>query len=752
MRWSACESGAVQFPIPPGTGLLELVRALAIAWKNLAAYPSGHPALVASLGLAHQRLQDLFAANGAVTFGIASDGLVAAQQKLTSSHARDLARALYLREVAVLRLEPGLQPAELESLLRAMTASGAQGDLRPLAEELTDGGVTHVRVESVDFSQVRLTDETRGGPAPPSLWDDVLRTILAGHVLSSEGRRLVESGEAANALGIASVVGEMLGAAGTGGAPGSGSRGGSVPTAAGLAAHRARLGARVAQAAGLAFQGTPAERVLAASQVVELVRALPPDLREMLIATALKTLASDETAAEALAALAGGLTPDTVLQALQRIKNEVPLSSHALRLMHALSAAAPSPRLRQVQPPDPALLAELSVLFREDDIDRYNPEEHQSLLEAAAIEVPVLVTAEEIPELGDRLETVTDDALADRMAQTSVELLARFAGQDGTATLLTRIDGLFRSLLASGRLELATTLAEDLRRVGDETAARPGVRAAIDETRARMATSESVAAMLDAFTRSGSTSATVVRRLLDALGHAGAQGFLLALAGEKDKSRRRRILDLLVSLGPMIAPPAIELLEDERWYVVRNMIVLLQRVGDRSALASIRRAADHHDLRVRLEAIKWLLAYDPEVPRDLLEKAINDPDLKLAEAAIVLAGSYGIKEAVDPLLAIVDGYDLLGKRRTLRIKALKALGDLGDPAVLPRLDRYFRSPMLTMVSLEERRAAFRSLPLYPPEARRPYVERGLRARDAEIRRICERLDGEHAPVEREGDA
>jgi hypothetical protein len=508
----------------------------------------------------------------------------------------------------------------------------------------------------------------------------------------------------------------------------------------------------VAQAAGRAFQGSPAERVLAANQVAELVRALPADLREMLIATALKTLASDETAAEALAALAGGLTPDTVLQALQRIKSEVPLSSHALRLMHALSAAAPSPRLRQVQAPDPALLAELSVLFREDDIDRYNPEEHQSLLEAAAIEVPVLVTAQEIPELGDRLETVTDDALAERMAQTSVELLVRFAGQDGTETLLARIDGLFRSLLSSGRLELATTLAEDLRRISEESAARPAVRAKVDETMAHMATSESVAAMLDAFTRGGATSAAVARRLLDALGHAGAQGFLLALAGEKDKSRRRRILDLLVSLGPVIAPPAIELLEDERWYVVRNMIVLLQKVGDSSALASIRHAADHHDLRVRLEAIKWLLAYDPEVPHDLLEKAINDPDLKLAEAAIVLAGSYGIKEAADPLLAVVDGYDLFGKRRTLRIKALKALGDLGDPAVLPRLDRYFRSPMLTMVSVEERRAAFRSLPLYPPEARRPYVERGLRARDPEIRRLCERLEREHPPVEREGDA
>ena len=718
--------------------MLELVRALAIAWKNLAAYPPGHPALVSSLGLAHQRLQELFTASGAVTFGIARDGLVAAQEKLTSSHARDLARALYLREVALLRLEPGLQPAELESLLRAMSASSTRGEVRPLAEELAASGVTHLRVESVDFSQVRLTDEAGGEPAPRSLWDDLLRTILAGNTISSEGRRLVESGEAANARGIAALLGEVLGT--------------TPPSAESSGARRARLGARMAQAAGRAFHGSPAERVLAANQVAELVRALPPDLREMLIATALKVLASDETAAEALAALAGGLAPDTVLQALQRIKNEVPLSSHALRLMHALSAAAPSARLRQLQPPDPALLAELSVLFRDDDIDRYNPEEHQSLLEAAAIEVPVLVTAEERPEMGDRLETVTDEALAERMAQTALELFVRFAGRDGTDTLLARIDGLFRSLLSSGRLERAATLAEDLRRISEESADRPAVRAQLDETLARMATSESVTTMLDAITRGGSASAAVARRLLDALGKAGARGFLLALAEEKDKSRRRRILDLLVSLGPVIAAPAMDLLEDERWYVVRNMIVLLQKVGDRSALASIRRAAGHHDLRVRLEAIKWLLAYDPEVPRDLLEKAINDPDLKLAEAAIVLAGSYGIKEASDPLLAIVGGFDLLGKRRSLRIKALKALGDLGDPAVLPRLDRYFRSPMLTMVSLEERRAAFRSLPLYPPEARRLYVERGLRSRDPEIRRLCERLDREHPPVEREGEA
>jgi hypothetical protein len=741
--------------------VLELVRALAIAWKNMAAYPSGHPALVASLGLAHARLQDLLAASGAVTFGIARDGLLASHEKLTSPHARDLAQALYVREVALLRFEPGLQAAELESLLRAMSSGSDSVQRRPLAEELAASGVTHAQVEAVDFSQVRLTEDTGSEPAPASLWDDLLRAILTGHVLSAEGRRLVDSGEAAGARGLAWILGEVLraggshvqGAAGGDAAAGGGGTAPPLPEIAESGrALRARLGARLAQAAGRHFHGTSAERVLAANQVAELVRALPSDIRELLVAAAIKALASDESSAEALSALAGGVSPDTVLQALQRIKNEVPLSSHALRLMHALSAAAPPLRAREVQPPDPALLAELSVLFREDDIDRYNPEQHQSLLEASSIEIPVLVTTGERADLGERLETVTDEALAERMAQMAVELLARFAGKEGTAALLGRADGLFRGFLASGRMELAATLAEDLRKLSDEAVLAPEPRAQLDETLTRMATSDSVAAMVDAFSRGGAGSAGVARRLLDALGKAAARGFLLALAEEKDKSRRRRIIELLVSLGPAIAPHATELLADERWYVVRNMIVLLHRVGERAALADIRRSAGHHDLRVRLEAIKWLLAYDPEVPRDLLERAINDPDPKLAEAAVALVGSYGIKEAADPLLAIVEGLDLMGKRRSLRVKALKALGDLGDPAVLPRLDRYFRNALLPLIALEERRAAFRSLPMYPLDARRPYVERGLRARDPEIRRLCERLEREHPPVLREGEA
>ena len=62
----------------------------------------------------------------------------------------------------------------------------------------------------------------------------------------------------------------------------------------------------------------------------------------------------------------------------------------------------------------------------------------------------------------------------------------------------------------------------------------------------------------------------------------------------------------------------------------RNMIVLLRSVNDRTSLPEIRRCSEHPDLRVRLEAIKTLLALEPSVPRALLEQAIKDPDPKMA--------------------------------------------------------------------------------------------------------------------------
>jgi len=703
--------------------LQTLVRNFAIARKNLAAYPPGHPAVVGSVGAAHRRLLELVAAGGKLVLGVTREALIFGDETLSFVHARDLAHALYRRSVAAVRIEPGVTAYELESFLRMLGADPRGEDGPPLAQELEAAGIHHIQLETVDYSQITATDELAGARRPaPSLWEDIVRAMVAGGGLSPEARAQAEAAAARSAAGVAALLQDA-------------------------ASDGAELAGAANQAIGLHLQSAqPVERMLAVKQVAELVAAVPADLRDGFLRSAVRTLSSEESAEEALQSLASLSAPDAVLRALRGMQDEMPLSSHALRLLQTLSAhAAPAPSPESADGErQAALLREMTQFFKNDDIDRYNPDDHKSLLENVSVGVPGGggAAAAVIADPGDRVESLSDDALTESVALTLVDLLAAYGPREGNEALFARLQSLFRSFVTSGRLEPAVVIAERLQDLATEVRFEADFRARVTTAISEMADPESVTAMLDSLYRRGPDAAALARRLIEALGLAVGRSFLLALAEETDKSKRHRLLEVLVSLGPSIVPEATALLADERWYVVRNMVLILHRVGDPASVDAIRRCAEHADLRVRLEAIKGLLKLDMETARGLLARAINDPDPKLAETAIGLAGAYAIGEAVEPLLGIVDGWDFLGRRRSLRLRALRALGDLADPAALPRLDRFFKNWIVPVVSREERRVAYRALSTYPLEARAEIVERGLRSTDAEIRAFCERLQAQ----------
>jgi len=162
-------------------------------------------------------------------------------------------------------------------------------------------------------------------------------------------------------------------------------------------------------------------------------------------------------------------------------------------------------------------------------------------------------------------------------------------------------------------------------------------------------------------------------------------------------------------------------------------------VGDPGSLPDVRRATAHPDLRVRLEAIRNLFAFEAAASRDLLRAAIHDPDPRLAAEAIELAGAHGIVEAVEPLVELLAAWDPFGRRRALRLKAIRALAELADGRALPPLTRYGARYPWPPVAAEERRALYRSLEAYPAEARRELVERGRRSRDPEVRLLARQL-------------
>ena len=753
------------------------MSALVTAWRNLAAYPPGHPARSSALTTAHARLRASLAAASPLILGIGRDGLVGAGKKIETPQVRAFARALYRRNGGLLRIDEDVEPVELERFLAILGDTGPARDRALTGDELPSAGITHISISAIDYSAlVTTTDVTPATPEESSLFDGLLESLLAAEPTAPRGdtsgprerstaetnASLFRGGPGTGGPGAggpgAGGPGGGSGGSGGGGASGSGwgggglgrgsGRGGTGFDAAGAAGGRLGMAAAytLAGLVGNRLESADSdEREKLAPQIIQLLRALPGEVREPVLAAALRTLAREDAASAHLASLAAALPAADVLRGLRRLAREQgQLSSHALQMAQALAEAhedmGPAPAL----PEPPADFAAMAALFREEDVDRYNPEDHRALL-AQKPTVDLDAIAVELAADPDAFgpDTESDDAIERRVVTTLLDMTA--TSPDVVRPLvLGRLREIFVRSLQLGRFAQAVGIIRAVR----DLAADPSLaarREELDEFLANLADAPTLAALVAASRQPGGPPFVQVQTLVLALGASAARGLLEALAAEEDRGRRLRLIELAASLGPAIVPETRRLLADPRWYVVRNMVLLLRRVQDRSAMSEILRCADHADLRVRLEAIRALFAFDSKVPRALLARTINHPDPRLAEAAVLLSGQHRITQATDLLVEILLRWDFFGRKRSIRLKALRALADLGEAAVLPRLARFFRKWPFPPVAIEERRSAYRYLSAYDPAARAPWVARGLKSRDAVIRDICRGLMKAAAP-------
>jgi len=709
----------------PGNPASELVRALALAWKNLAAYPAGHPALAGSLEQAQRRLDALRGPAGDVTFGIASDGLLYGNEKLTDIHAHKLAYVLYANRVAVIRFDFGVDANELATFLRVLGIRAHRG---AVWDELTAAGVAHIHLEAVDYSGVQMTD-TLDEPPPEraSLWDEIVRALLAGKEIGgARAERYAGSVDELSALIVktleeanADVEFDPNATFGLKRVPDS----------------PEQIMARVGGAVRLYLAGSSGtRRQLAVQQVAHLLSTLAEPMRAVVLRAALQALTVDPNATSHLRDLTATIPRDYLLEALRKLDANA-FAGHALDFFRSLGGDGVTRPQATNAPIE--IDRELVTLFGDDDVDRFNPPDHQALLDDVSLNMPHFAAAtKSIADLGVLADTVAEDEVTRQVADTALELAGKFGDKRDPATLLQRIETAFHQQIASGRFAEALQVIERLRAF----AARPQspLSEGAAQSLARLAAPSIINDLLASVAKAPER-APEMHRVIQALGLAASRAVLVALSEEENRSRRRRLFDFAATLGPALIDDIPEFLRDNRWYVVRNMIMLLRSIGDRSLLTEIRRCAHHPDLRVRLEAIKTLLAFDTSVPRTLLERAIHDPDPKLAETAIALIGSYGIHEGADPLLQILEKRDVFGAQTALRIRAIKSLGELARPEALPRMEHLFKETLLPWPPIAERRAAYESLAAYPPDARRPFVERGLKSRDPIVRDICRRL-------------
>lgn len=226
--------------------------------------------------------------------------------------------------------------------------------------------------------------------------------------------------------------------------------------------------------------------------------------------------------------------------------------------------------------------------------------------------------------------------------------------------------------------------------------------------------------------------------LMKALPQMGRTGLhlLIDLADHSQRPVRRVALDGLCSAGPAVVPVLFEALEHKSgWHYLRNMLIILGKIGAGETKVEnlFRQALEHPEAIIRKEALPGVARLLRENAADLVAGRLADPDAEVRRRAVACLGMTGIaapqvydhlagylspKGADDMALAVVAtinrlrpgeragarveaalvelvgggwfGFGKGAKDRTLRIEAIKALGQFPSSRARKALERLLK--------------------------------------------------------------
>jgi hypothetical protein len=173
-------------------------------------------------------------------------------------------------------------------------------------------------------------------------------------------------------------------------------------------------------------------------------------------------------------------------------------------------------------------------------------------------------------------------------------------------------------------------------------------------------------------------------RLLERLPPPSFDPLLDALAVSESRATRRGLLDRLARAPHEVGTRVAERLAPEApWYVVRNLLCVLDGLPSLPEGFSTGPFVSHPDARVRREALKIALKVPAERDTALLD-ALRDPDPRTARFALGAAFD-NCPAAALPLIGGIARDPTVSSE--LRVLAIKVLGRTGNPAALAVLLR-----------------------------------------------------------------
>jgi hypothetical protein len=602
---------------------------LSIALHKHAMYPLEHPSLGPASASVTRRLERLFEDRDMVALGVARRQLIIEGVATDPNQPvlRRLAEALHRQHLGAVSFVRGVDPGEISGALRELVRDVERDGPIGLAKSEHFPEWAHLRLHPLTFDRLALvvTDTTPGNGAGSGgkagwrgaeLWIGLARAAMAGDAAhldarpngSDPGEVPIEPAEVAQAID-------------------------EHPRAE---AYDQVIVGYLLQIAHELKDASVAETAALRRRTARLIASLNPETLRRLLEMGGNVAQRRAFVLDA----AHGMAVDAVLEIL-RAASDVSgrtISHGLVRMLSKLAAHAELGTERARPMADAALREQVGRLLSGWQLTDPNPEVYGRLLQrltTQAAEGP----AQDGPDASDHPNPL-------RVAQMSLEISA-------SGPLVDRaIDRAVDNGTLTALLELMASLPEDA------TSARDAMMARL--TSVRTITKLVAREPLDFDS---------LDRLLPQLPVDSFNPLLDTLATSENRMVRRKLLDRLSVIKVDISSLITSRLYDDRWFVQRNMLVLLERSAQAPPGFSAATWAEHLDPRVRHQAIRFQLTL-PHERTSALRSALQDSDARLVHMALVAIQQSCPTELSRFVVRIAEDPEVDEVRRVLAVHAL----------------------------------------------------------------------------------
>jgi hypothetical protein len=289
------------------------------------------------------------------------------------------------------------------------------------------------------------------------------------------------------------------------------------------------------------------------------------------------------------------------------------------------------------------------------------------------------------PVLAELRREIVDASKPEKLLERGVDILTSLLFDDPSREPSAQVVGALSSAIYEA-LELKMPalglqiLRETLARATSENA-RPELKELSTELKLKAAGLAHITLLAEPL-RDGSKPehTEIVAEYIRLVGEAGVQAFTELLADEQDRRVRVRMCEALVRLGAVAVPTLVTLARDPRWFMARNAIYTLGKIGLASAIPAVTAALENPHPKVKIEAVRAARLLNLPGITNLLLRLIKDPDASVRRAAIGSLRGPGTAAAIPALQTIVLAPIREDTDWDVKTEAMNALVSIGTPA------------------------------------------------------------------------